>query len=53
MAAYLRPKQNAYHFLDDISILLTENVWILNEYTLKCILKGLTDDKSMLVQVMN
>ena len=50
----LRLRQNGRHFADDISkcIFLNENLWILNEISLKCVSCGLIDNKATLVQIM-
>ena len=50
----LRPRQNGYHFADDIfkCILLNENVWFMNKISLKCVPKGLINNIPTLVQIM-
>ena len=51
----LRPWQNGRHFADKIfkSIFLNENVWILTNISLKFVPRGLIDNKSAIVQVMD
>ena len=50
----LRLRQNGRHFADNIfkGIFFNENIWLSHEIWLKCILKGLGDNKSTLVQAM-
>ena len=50
----LRPIQNGRHFADNIfkSIFLNENLWILNEISLKYVPCGLIDKMAALVQIM-
>ena len=50
----LRPRQNRYHFEDDIfkDIFLNENVWILLEISLKFVSRCLVNNIPSLVQIM-
>ena len=50
----LRPRQNGWHFPDDIlkCIFLNENVWILIEMSLKFVPKGPINNIPALVQIM-
>ena len=50
----LMPRQNGRHFADDIFkwIFLNENVWVLNEISLKYVPYGLINNMSVLVQIL-